>query len=182
MKICPACNSVMDDNVLFCTVCGSKFSETNDGGFANTNDSGAYSSNSTSYNNSFGNTQYDNAGGVFTADTSDHTAEFDVEDVASNKLFAMLIYIGSVVGLIVAILMKKDSPYLDFHIRQGVKIYITELLFILPCALLSWLVIPAIIAMIVAVILLVIRVICFVQVAQGKSKEPEIIKTIDFLK
>jgi uncharacterized membrane protein len=99
-----------------------------------------------------------------------------------GKPFAMLVYIGSIVGLIVSILMKKDSRYLDFHIRQSVKIYIIELLCVLLCMFLSWLIIPMIIAIIAIIVLLVVRVICFVQVAKGQSKEPEIIKSIGFLK
>ena len=196
MKVCSGCNAVIDDEALFCTSCGKKFEEeinpqnaesteipANEYSSENTNS--AYNTNNTGYGNygyGDGNPSYNNMDAAFSVDPTDHTAEFDAEDISANKPFAMLVYIGSIVGLIVSILMKKDSRYLDFHIRQSVKIYIIELLCVLLCMFLSWLIIPMIIAIIAIIVLLVVRVICFVQVAKGQSKEPEIIKSIGFLK
>ena len=183
MKVCPVCNSIVDDKAVFCTACGNKFEKTAEpenygNNFANTNNNDAYSSNDVSY----GGAPYTNAGGAFTADPTDHTAEFDAEDISSNKIFALLVYVGGIVGLLIAILMKKDSAYLDFHIRQSVKIYITELICIFVGSILSCLVIPMIAALIAVIVLFVIRIICFVQVAQGQSKEPYIVKGLNFLK
>lgn len=196
MKVCSGCNAVIDDEALFCTSCGKKFEEeinpqnsesteipANEYSSENTNS--AYNTNNAGYGNygyGDGNPSYNNMDAAFAVDPTDHTAEFDAEDISANKPFAMLVYIGSIVGLIVSILMKKDSRYLDFHIRQSVKIYIIELLCVLLCMFLSWLIIPMIIAIIAIIVLLVVRVICFVQVAKGQSKEPEIIKSIGFLK
>lgn len=183
MKTCPGCNSAIDDRAIFCTVCGNKFeenadSEICDNDFVNTNDAGAYSSNDASCDGA----PYADAGCVFTADPTDHTAEFDAADVSSNKPLALLVYIGGIVGLVIAILMKKDSRYLDFHIRQSVKIYITELICVVVGSILSCFILPMIAAMIAVVVLLVVRIICFVQVAEGKSKEPYIVKGLNFLK
>ena len=181
MKICPNCSASVNDNALFCTKCGCKLdavsADSNNNAYINAGNPDAYSSNNTEdYRSSFSQPPYNNANGF------DHTHEFSAEDVAENKLFALLCYVGGIIGVIVAILMKKESSYLEFHIRQSLKISVIEMLCVLPCVLLSWLVIPVFIVLIPICILVVIRIISFVKTAQGKSLEPEIIKKIDFLK
>lgn len=50
-------------------------------------------------------------------DPYDHTAEFDAKDVSNNKVYAMLLYLMGIVGIVIALLASRDSDYLKFHIR-----------------------------------------------------------------
>ena len=46
---------------------------------------------------------------------TDHTAEFDPKDISDNKVVAMLPYITSLLGVIVAAIIAQDSAYVAFH-------------------------------------------------------------------
>lgn len=185
MKTCPSCNAVMDDSTLFCTSCGTKI-DAAPAQQAPVNPAPAYqppANGDPGYAPQGNPAPFTPAPGAnFVADPTDHTAEFAPEDVSANKPFAMLVYIGGIVGLLIALFLKKESAYLDFHIRQAVKIYLTEVLSSTLCALLSCLVLPMIALPIIIIILLVVRIICFFNVAKGLSKEPAIVKSLDFLK
>lgn len=154
MKICPCCTAQLDDDAQFCRNCGA--------------------------------VQPD-AERLFAQpapveEPYDHTKEFDAQDVAAGKLPAMLVYLLSVVGILLAQLTAKDSPYVSFHIRQGMKFLVAEVLVGLAAAVLCWTVLVPIVAAVAMVVLVVVRFVCFVQVCQGKALEPAIIRSIGFLK
>ena len=115
-------------------------------------------------------------------DPTDHTSEFTAKDISDNKVFAMLPYLTSFIGVIIALLAAPSSPYTMFHVRQGLKIMVTEILLGLVTALLVWTIIVPIAAGICMVILLVVQIICFVRVCKGQAKEVPIIKGFGFLK
>ena len=115
-------------------------------------------------------------------DPSDHTAEFAPEDVAKNRLYAMLCYLTSVLGIIIALLAAKESPFLQFHIRQVIRLTIAEALVGLAAVVLCWTIIVPVAAGIAIIVLAVIEIICFFQVCAGKSKEAPIIRNLNFLK
>ena len=115
-------------------------------------------------------------------DPKDHTAEFDAKDVTENKVVAMLPYLLGAVGIIIAALTAKDSAYVKFHIRQTLKITVLNALLALITAALCWTVIVPIAAAVCIIILLVVRIICFVNVCSGKAKEPAIVSSFGFLK
>lgn len=114
----------------------------------------------------------------------DHTSEFVAEDVADNKLFALLVYLMDFVGVIVALLAKQsnNSPYLSFHIKQALKITITEFVVAFIAGVLCWTCIVPIAAGVVALILVVVKIICFVNTCSNKSVEPAIVRGLGFLK
>ncbi len=112
----------------------------------------------------------------------DHTADFDAKDISDNKPYAMLIYLMSTVGIIIALLASQDSPYLKFHIRQAIKLMVTEALVGVITALLVWTVIVPIAGGIAMIALLVIKVISFINVLKNKSIEPAIVRDLKFLK
>ena len=113
------------------------------------------------------------------ADPYDHTDEFDARDISNNKPFAMLMYLSGVLGIIIALLASRESSYLQFHIRQVIKIMVTGilscLLFIIP--FLGW-----IAGAVMLVILTIVEIICFVRVCQNKSIEPPVVRSIGFLR
>ena len=53
----------------------------------------------------------------------DHTAEFDPKDVSDNKVIAMLVYLLSVVGILIALLSQNSygSPYISIVMGASSK-------------------------------------------------------------
>ena len=113
-------------------------------------------------------------------DPTDHTAEFNPRDISDNKVFAMLPYLMSFIGVIIALLAAPSSPYTMFHVRQGLKISVTSILVTIVGAIIPFL--GWIAAGICAIVILVVEIICFFRVCKGQAKEPPNIKNLGFLK
>ncbi len=109
----------------------------------------------------------------------DHTAEFDAADISDNKVVAMSCYILGFIGIIISLLAAKDSKYAAFHARQGLKLSVCSALcgLMMFVPVLGWICGP-----IGALILFVVKIICFFGVCGGKAKEPAIIRSFGFLK
>lgn len=166
MKYCPNCNAQLDDDAVFCTACG-------------TNVSGAQPNQQQQPNQGYG---APNQNVRPMIDPSDHTAEFDTKDISSNKVFAMVVYLLGAIGVIIALLASHDSPYVQFHLRQGLKIVVCEILVLICMAVLAITIIVPFVGAILLAILAVIKIISFFQVCSGKAKEPAIISSLSFLK
>ena len=170
MKTCAHCNTPAEDTAVFCSNCGTPF--------ANENQSAVYTTATQQ-------TYYQPPTPPTYApvyDPYDHTAEFDAKDISDNKVFAMLVYLMGVVGILIALLASKDSPYTLFHIRQALKFTVVEILATLCMALLLWTIIVPIVYAVLIAALCIIKIICFVDICSGKAKEPTIIRNLDFLK
>ncbi len=170
MKTCPKCNTQLADDAMFCTNCGASFQNANPQPQQN-----AYQNNA----------QQNYAQPVApVVNIYDHTAEFDVQDVHDNKIFAILCYIMGIVGVIVALLARNsvNSPYLSFHIKQALKISITTVLVGILTGALVWTCIVPIAGMVCIVILEVVSIICFFQTCSNKSVEAPIVRSLPFLK
>lgn len=113
----------------------------------------------------------------------DHSAEFAAGDIAKNKIFAMLVYLGGLLGIIVALLAtsKEKSDYVNFHVRQEIKIFIIEAILAIITVALSWTEVFLVAGLVCIAICIVIGIISFVQVCMGKAKEPVIIRRFGFL-
>ena len=169
MKNCPVCNAPLNDESVFCTQCGAP--QQAQQAPAGEQAAPAYTAPQNNYNNY--------AAPVYAADPYDHTAEMDPKDISDNKVFAMCIYLMGWIGILVALLASKDSEYVKFHIRQALKIEVTNILIVVLAIIpiLGW------IAMgVCAIILVVLRIIAFFQICGGKAKEPGIIRGLGFLK
>lgn len=167
MKNCPNCNALLDDNAMFCVTCGAKI----------TGDSAQSSQ------------QYYSAppqgyapAPAYAPDPFDHTSEFDPQDISDNKVIAMLVYLLGSVGIIIALLSSKDSPYAAFHVRQALKITVCEIIAGIASAILLITVLVPMAAGIFTFILQIVKIICFFQICKGQAKEPPIIKNFTFLK
>lgn len=162
MKICPNCNCQLDDNAGFCNLCGYNFAVNNQ---------------------QFQNQQYYGAPPQYTAPPCfDHTAEFSAKDISDNKVIAMLTYLLGTVGILIALLSSSNSDYVAFHVRQSLKILVCQVICIMAAAILFWTLIIPFAAGIASIVLTVVKVISFVEICQGKAKEPAIIKNFKFLK
>lgn len=157
MKICPNCNAQLDDNMAFCVNCGTNL---NEGQAASAPAAPVY----------------------LAADPYDHTAEFDAKDISDNKVMAMICYLFGFIGIIIALIASKDSPYAGFHVRQSLKIQVALTLASVAMLLTCWLILPVIAYVVISAILTVVRYICFFQVCSGKAKEPFLIKSLNFMK
>lgn len=113
---------------------------------------------------------------------TDHTAEFDSKDISDNKVMAMLPYLLSCFGILIAVIAAKDSPFTGFHVKQALKITVLEALLAIAAVVLCWTFIVPAAAIVCCAILLVLSVIGFVNVCCGKAKELPIISKFKFLK
>ena len=145
MKTCPHCGTILEDELSFCTACG---------------------------------THLDDAPGQL----PEAAASAAADDLAENKLFAILAYVGSLLGIIVALLAAPDSPFVRFHVQQAVKLTICEALLVLAMAVLCWTVIVPVAGGIALCVLFVVEIICIVNVCRGRMTEAPIVKNIGFLK
>ena len=177
MKTCPICNAQVPDDATFCTVCGAALTapEAAPAAPAATEAPAApaapvYSAPAGAY------------APVPVVDPFDHTAEFDAQDISDNKCYAMLVYLMSVVGIIIALLASKDSPYLKFHIRQAIKFEVVTILLAIITSVLCWTIIVPVAGGVCLTIVMVLKIICFFQICKGEAKEPAIIRNLKFLK
>ena len=171
MKTCPKCQTQVSDDAAFCTGCGVRFETPANSGERN------------DYTPPQNNTVPAQAQPVYQAyDPYDHTSEFDAKDISENKVFSMLAYLMGVVGVIIALLAGRESPYTTFHVRQAVKFMVVNILLAIAALVFCWTVIVPIACGVLAVILFVIKIICFFQICGGKAKEPCIIRSFGFLK
>ena len=167
MKICPNCQHAVEDNAAFCANCGTAFAA---GAGQQTPPQAPYTP---PYAQAYAQPMYD---------PYDRTAEFDAQDISDSKPACMLVYLLGAIGIIVALLMGKDSAYTMFHIRQAIKFTVVELLTTLITAVLAFTVIVPIAAAIFIVILEILKIVCFFQVCSGKAKEAAIIRDLKFLR
>ena len=119
--------------------------------------------------------------GVVMAEEWDHTAEFDSEDIEKNKIFALLCYLTSIIGIALVFLGAKDSPYAMYHAKQAIKLEVSAALALLAGTFLCWTCIAPVAAMILLIIICVLEIICIFQVFFGYAKEPWLIRSFKFL-
>ena len=84
--------------------------------------------------------------------------------------------------MIVGLLAAQKSPYVSFHVRQALKFTVVDVLLALCMLILCWTLIVPFAGAIMMLVLWVVRIICFVQICQGKAIEPVIIRSLGFLK
>lgn len=166
MKNCPVCNAQLNDESVFCTQCGAPQQ--------------AQQAPAEQVPPVYGGgNQNGYTAPVYAVNPYDHTAEMDPKDISDNKVFAMCIYLMGWIGILIALLASKDSEYVKFHIRQALKIEVTNILIVVFAIIpfLGWLAMG-----VCAIILVVLRIIAFFQICGGKAKEPAIVRGLGFLK
>lgn len=165
MKTCPKCGTQLNDTAIFCHSCGEKF----------TVSAGASAEQQPQQ------PQYQQPQPQYAAapDPYDHTAEFDAKDISDNKVFAMIVYLMSIFGVLIAVIASRESKFVGFHVRQSLKISVIE---ILSALIMIIPIVGLIVYGVFVIIFLVIRIICFVQICKNQAKEPPIIRGFKFLK
>lgn len=80
------------------------------------------------------------------------------KDIEENKLIAVLSYLG--ILFLIPLLAKKDSPYAQFHAKQGMVLFILSLFLVIP--FLNFL---------IGIVFLILWIIGIINVLSGKMAE-----------
>ena len=98
----------------------------------------------------------------------DSTAEYDQADINSNKLMAVLAYIGILV--LIPLFAAKNSKFARFHTNQGVVLLICDILVSIVGGILASIKL-GFIGKLLAIVVFIFAVVGVINAAQGKAKE-----------
>ena len=101
-------------------------------------------------------------------------------DVESNKVFAILAYIGILV--LVPIFAAPNSKFAKFHANQGLVLFIAEVILLAIAWTLGGLWIIRLLVNVARILCLVLAILGIVAAAQGEEKELPVIGSIHILK
>lgn len=195
MKQCTKCGKLLEDDSKFCYGCGAKLDAPQPA--AQPAAQPAYQPQPAAqpayqpqpaYQ-----AQYNYAAAAPAVDPYDHTSEFTKEDISSNKVISMLVYLMGFVGIIIALLASNTSKFAAYHVRQALKFTVVEILMAIILVVgaiiniipfLGWFIyILALLAYVgLSGTFFVLKIICFFQICKGKAKEPVIIRSLGFLR
>lgn len=132
-------------------------------------------------------------------DTPDTTVDYDKTDIEQNKWMAALSYLGPLV--FIPLFVKKDSPYVQYHAKQGINMFAVWVAHTIICGLLSlikvrkigyvfgipydYMATPAFVSVIICLISLAVSalaIIGIVNALSGKAKQLPIIGGISIIK
>ena len=182
MKICPNCRNQIQDEAIYCPVCGTVIDAAPQFVVQHSPDP------TSDYDANYTQTP------VYTApvpyvDPYDHTAEFEAADIAEHKIFAMAMYLLGPLGIIIALMAAKESRYVAFHVRLSLKLTVAEILGILALAVLAFLMwnlrmrgFMFFVIVVTLIGLVAIHLLSVFYVAKNKCKETCIVRGLRFLK
>ncbi|MBD5081298.1 MAG: zinc-ribbon domain-containing protein [Ruminococcaceae bacterium] len=156
MAFCTKCGANIDDNAAICPSCGAP-------------------QQTAANNNAYVNPAPAPAQG------DDFTATMDPNDIAANKVMAVLAYFG--ILFLIPLLAAPNSPYARFHANQGLVLFIVDIVVGVVGSILS--IIPfvgAILSGVLALLVLVLVIMGIVNAATGKAKEVPIVGKIRIIK
>ena len=173
MTYCGKCGAQVQDGVKFCQGCGAEIiqaqpQQAQPAAQAPQND---FSQKLQNFNN-----------------TADTTAEFDANDINSNKAMAILAYFGPLV--LIPILAAKGSKFARYHSNQGLILLIASVLYGIAYSILSSIIlaiswrlyfIVSIIGL-VSIVITILAIIGIINAATGKAKELPLIGKFKILK
>jgi uncharacterized membrane protein len=107
---------------------------------------------------------------------ADNTAECDQADINSNKVMAILAYLGILV--LIPLFAAKDSKFARFHTNQGLLLLLVAIL----CGVISRIPVIGFIGSILGFISGIFAIIGIVYAIQGKAKELPLIGKYRILK
>ena len=120
--------------------------------------------------------------------TADTTAEYDAQDIANNKVMAVLAYLGILV--LIPIFAAKQSKFARYHANQGLVLLIASILYGIAYSILSSIIlaiswrlyfIVSIIGL-VSIVITILAIIGIINAATGKAKELPLIGKFKILK
>ena len=120
--------------------------------------------------------------------TKDSTSEFSQQDINSNKVMAILAYLGILV--LGPIFAAKESKFARFHANQGLVLFLAEIAFYIVLTIVSAIILAIswklyfiiTILSLVWIVFLVLAIIGIINAANGKAKELPVIGKFTLLK
>ena len=106
--------------------------------------------------------------------TPDTTSSFSGTDISSNKVMAILSYIGILV--LIPLLAAKDSPFARYHANQGLVLLVFHIIFLILGKL--W----AFLGWIGGILWFILAIIGIINAAKGLAKELPIIGKFRLIK
>ena len=180
MKFCGKCGTKIEDNIKFCPGCGSPADapQEQQSQQAQPQQTPHPQQNQNSFGETFQNLN----------NTADTTAEFDQNDINTNKGMAILAYFGPLV--LIPIFAAKQSKFARYHSNQGLLLLITAVAWsivygIINAILLaiSWrLYTVSSIIGILSIVFFVLFIIGIINASNGRAKELPLIGKFKILK
>lgn len=120
--------------------------------------------------------------------TPDSTASFDPKDIEENKVMALLSYLGPL--FLVPMFGKKDSPFAQYHAKQGANVFIIIVALNIVIGILSAILggVPVlgtilwIVSLVVYFASLIFEILGILNAVGGKAKELPVIGGIKIIK
>ena len=107
--------------------------------------------------------------------------QFTQEDIQNNKVMAVLSYIG--ILALIPFLAAKESPYAQFHAKQGLTLFIVEIVYSVLSVILAFIpVVGLIVSGVIGLCVFVLVILGIVNAVQGQAKELPIIGMIKIFK
>lgn len=179
MAFCANCGTQMDEDIRFCPSCGTEAGQKPAAG--NTEAS-----------------QKASPPNVFKKlnDTPDSTLEYDLKDIADNKMMAILSYIGILV--LIPWFAAPNSKFARYHARQGITLFMMYIAYFIVSFLLGmiktthylWGGIPyqatpwyiSTLSWLIGIPLFILSIIGVINAAQGKAKELPVVGKFKIIK
>ena len=157
MAICKNCGSEIQDGAAFCSACGARV----DNYQQQANYDPGFNA-PPQYTPEYGNTQGE---------------EFTQDDIENNKVISLFSYIG--ILFLVPLLAARESKYAQFHVNQGLVLFLTDIILGVVAAVpvIGWIVSGA-----GYVFTVVCAVIGIINALQGNAKELPLIGKFRILK
>lgn len=95
------------------------------------------------------------------------TCQCEAKDIAENKAIAAISYLG--ILFLIPLLAKKDSPYAQFHAKQGLALFVLEVIYGFATAIpfLGWF----LISWVVGIFVFVLFIMGLINALGGKCVE-----------
>lgn len=128
-------------------------------------------------------------------DTADTTAEYDPQDIANNKVMAVLSYLGILV--LIPWFAAPQSRFARFHAKQGITLFLVQVAYSVLSVLLGLIKTPhyyyfieymatpwyiSLLIFLIGIPVLVLTILGIVNAATGRAKELPIIGNIKIVK
>lgn len=188
MVLCNKCGREIDDGVNFCPYCGYGVQEKLNAKIKNEVEETQTPQPQPEKDKGFENKRVNDIIDKFN-NTADVTDEFDLDDILSNKIFAIFAYLGPLV--LITIFGASNSKYARFHASQGINLLVCEVIYSMAYAVLVgvFMTISPSLGHIISSILvianigfLLFSIIGIIDVIQGKAKELPLIGKLQILK
>lgn len=186
--ICNKCGMQNADNAVFCHNCGENFEKSSQVQSQNAQQSATHQEppqqqQQQQWSQSAYNPQF--AQQVPYRNPYDHTAEYDQKEISDNKIYAVLPYLLGWIGVLVALLACRTRTngcsYIDFHVKQALRITVVNTLLGIIALALCWTFVAPVICAVCMAVMWIIKIIGFFSVCRGNAKELPIIRGMGFL-